>query len=402
MPKKSDLSAHPVPESAPAHARLEVVAGVVVAKMGKPTAAQKRFNKLMASIEAARAESKEVQRVTDAHRPTHVTTMQQLARQVLQLRKDMIQFLDRRLQVKGLTANQKQQSTHILLSLCDQLAHLDDPELDEILSRHRSAEDMAELEQDEAAAAEEAKAFMEDFLGEGFASDQDFSNPEDVLNAAMDRLRAKEEEREAKRQARKAKKAPTARQQAAADLQIDAQNALRTIYRQLASTLHPDREADLDERARKTALMSEVNAAYGRKDLTALLRIQLQCEMVDASKIGALSDDKLKAMCLLLNEQLSAMQADLMSQRMVLAHDFGFSPHMRFREDDFIEALQEQKWTLEEEADFMHADLAQVQDDKAFKAWLKLQTRISKAHAREAEESLGMDDLIFEMMRRQR
>lgn len=402
MPKNPDLFADQGPEFAPVSARLEVVAGVVVANMGKPTAAQKRFNKLMASIEATRAESEELQRVVDAHRPTHVTTMQQLARQVLQLRIEMAKFLDQRLQTKGLTANQKQQTTRILLSLCDQLAHLDDPELDEILSRYRSAEDVAELEQEEATAAQEAKSMMEDFLGEGFASDQDFSNPEDVLKAAMDRLRSQEEEREAKRQARKAKKAPTARQQAAADLQVDAQNALRTIFRQLASTLHPDREADSGERARKTALMSEVNAAYGRKDLTALLRIQLQCEMVDASKVGALSDDKLKAMCLLLNEQLSAMQDDLMHQRMALAHDFGFPPHLRFREADFIEMLQEQKWTLEEDADFMRADLAQVQDDKAFKAWLKLQTRISKAHAREAEAAIGMDDLIFEMMRRQR
>lgn len=195
MPKKSDLSAHPVPESAPAHARLEVVAGVVVANMGKPTAAQKRFNKLMASIEATRAESEELQRAVDAHRPAHVTTMQQLARQMLQLRKEMAQFLDQRLQIKGLTANQKQQTTRILLSLCDQLSHLDDPELDEILSRYRSAEDVAELEQEEAAAALEAKSMMEDFLGEGFSSDQDFSNPEVVLKAAMDRLRAQEEER---------------------------------------------------------------------------------------------------------------------------------------------------------------------------------------------------------------
>lgn len=402
MPKKPDLFADQGPEFAPITARLEVVAGVVVANMGKPTAAQKRFNKLMASIEATRAESEALQRAVDAHRPAHVTTMQQLARQTLQLRKEMVKFLDQRLQTKGLTANQKQQTTRILLSLCDQLAHLDDPELDEILSRYRSAEDVAELEQEEAAAAQEAKSMMEDFLGEGFSSDQDFSNPEVVLKAAMDRLRAQEEEREAKRQARKAKKAPTARQQAAADLQIDAQNALRTIFRQLASTLHPDRESDSDERARKTALMSEVNAAYGRKDLTALLRIQLQCEMVDASKVGALSDDKLKAMCLLLNEQLSAMQDDLMNQRMALAHDFGFSPHLRFNEADFIEALQEQQWSLEDEAGYMRADLEQVQNDKAFKAWLKLQTRINKVHVIESEESFGLDDFVFEMMRRKR
>ena len=402
MPKNPDLFADQGSEFAPIAARLEVVAGVVVANMGKPTPAQKRFNKLMASIEATRAESEVVQRVVNAHRPAHVQTMRQLAQQVVQLRKDMIQFLDQRLQVKGLTAKQKQLTTRILLSLCDQWADLDAPELDEIVSRHRSAQEVAELEQDEAAAAEEAKAFMKDMLGKQFSPDQDFSNPEEVLKAAMDHMRAEEEEREAKRQARKAKKAPTPRQQAAADLQANAQNALRTIFRQLASTLHPDREVDPGERARKTALMSEVNAAYDRKDLTALLRIQLQCELVDASKIGALSDEKLKAMCVLLNEQHQAMQEDLMNQRMAMAHDFGFSPYARFKEADFLDALREQQWDLEEQADFMRGDLAEVQDDKAFKAWLKLQTRLNKIQVIEAEEGLGMDDLIFEMMRRQR
>lgn len=402
MPKKPDLFADQGPEFAPIPARLEVVAGVVVANMGKPTAAQKRFNKLMASIEATRAESEVVQRVADAQRPAHLQTMQQLGKQVLQLRKEMAQFLDQRLQIKGFTANQKKQILRIVLSLCDQLAHLDDPELDEIVSRHRTAQDVAELEAEEAAAAMEAKSLMEDFLGEGFSSDQDFNNPEDVIKAAMDRMRAQEEEREAKRQARKAKKAPTARQQAAADLQINAQNALRTIFRQLASTLHPDREVDSVERARKTALMSEVNAAYDRKDLTALLRIQLQCELVDASKIGALSDDKLQAMCVLLDEQLVVMKNDLLSQRIALAQDFGYSSGGRFREADFVEVLREQQGALEQQADFMREDLAEVQDDKAFKAWLKLQTRLTKAHAREVEASMGMDDLIFEMMRRQR
>ena len=402
MPDTPDLFAEFGPEFSPVPARLEVVAGVVVANMGKPTAAQKRFNKLMASIEANRAESEAVQRAVDAQRPAHLQAMQQLAKQVLQLRKEMIHFLDQRLQSKGLTANQKQQTSRILLNLCDQLAHLDDPELDTILSRYRSAQDVAEREQDEAAAAQEAKTFMEGYLGEGFSPDQEFSSPEEVLRAAMDRMHAQEADRTAKRQARKAKKAPTAREQAAADLQVNAQNALRTIFRQLASTLHPDREVDSVERARKTALMSEVNAAYDRKDLTALLRIQLQCDLVDASKIGALSDDKLQAMCVLLDEQLVVMKNDLLSQRIALAQDFGYSAGGRFKEADFSAVLREQQWALEQEADFMREDLADVQDDKAFKAWLKLQTRLSKAHARESEASIGMDDIIFEMMRRQR
>jgi hypothetical protein len=41
----------------------------------------------------------------------------------------------------------------------------------------------------------------------------------------------------------------------------DATGALRTIYHQLVSALHPDRETDPQEQLRKTALMKEANAA---------------------------------------------------------------------------------------------------------------------------------------------
>ena len=400
MKNEPDFSDNLGPKPTSVHARLEVVAGRVMAQMGTPTAAQKRFNKLMASIEATRAESEAVQRVVDNRRSGHFQVMQTLAQQLLQLQKEMVHFLDQRLQQSGLTAKQKQQTTHLLLGLCDQLIHLNDPALEAVVARHRCAEDVAEREQDEAAAAEETKAFIADFLGKGFSPDSKFSTPEEVLKAAMDHMHAQEADRVAKRDARKAKKAPTAREKAAAEQQNHVQNTLRTLFRQLASALHPDRAEDAADRVRKTALMSEVNAAYGRKDLTALLRIQLQCEEIDASKLASLSEDKLKAMCVLLNEQHKAMQEDLMSQRMALAHDFGYSPHVRFTEAEFEAVLNMHQSDLAEQADFMRADLAEVQDDKGFKAWLKLQTRLSKAQSRDDQASMGMEDMLYEMMSR--
>ena len=181
--------------------------------------------------------------------------------------------------------------------------------------------------------------------------------------------------------------------------QLDAQTALRTIYRQLASALHPDRATDADDRDRKTALMKSVNAAYERKDLTELLRMQLTIEQVDASKLAAMSDEKLQAMCVLLTEQHKALQQDIQSQRMEMAHDFGYDPDLQFREEYLQEAIAHQQQTLRDQAEFMREDLASVQDDKAFKAWLKEQTRATKAAMREAESAISMDDIIFEMMR---
>ncbi len=396
----SDLGSEfpPKPPKPPKPAKLEVVAGLVIANMGKPTAAQKRFNKLVTSVEAARAESETLRRVTDAHRLAHYQAMHALSTEVVQLQKSMLAFLDARLQAKGLTASQKQQASRILLSLCEQLEHLEDAAVEAVLARYVSPEDLADRAYAEELAAQEAKEFMEAHLGTRFGG-QDFKTPEDVLRAALEHERAQATARAEKRGAKKAKRAPNAREQAAAKKQLDAQSALRTIYRQLASALHPDRASDADDRDRKTALMKAVNAAYERKDLTELLRMQLTVEQVDATKLAAMSDEKLQAMCVLLNEQHKALQEDIHNQRMELAHDFGYDPDLRFREEYLQEVIAQQQQTLRDQAAFMREDLACVQDDKAFKAWLKEQTRSTKAALREAESAISMDDIIFEMMR---
>ena len=399
MPDTPDLFSDPGPEFAPPSARLDVVPGLVIPHGGKPTAAQKRFNKLVASIDAARQTSETLRRVLDAHGPAHHQAMQALAQEVVQLQKDMLVFLDTRLQAKGLTATQKQHASRIVLSLCEQLEHLEDATVEAVMARYVSADDLAERAQEEALAAQEAKEFMEGYLGKDFAG-QDFKNTEDVLRAAMEQEHAQANARAAKREAKKAQRAPTAREEAAAQKQLDAQGALRTIYRQLVSALHPDRASDAADRDHKTALMKAVNTAYERRDLPELLRMQLAVEQVDASKLAAMSDEKLKAMCVLLAEQYKALEDDIENQRMALAHHFGYSPHVRFREADVQEAIAEQQQSLQEEVDFMREDLASVQDDKTFKAWLKEQTRMTKAAQRQAGTSISMDDIIFDMMRR--
>ena len=79
-----------------------------------------------------------------------------------------------------------------------------------------------------------------------------------------------EQRKAAKRAAKKAQKQAQKKSTAADKGEVppallreaDAKSAIRTVFRQLASALHPDREPDEQERLRKTGLMSEVNAAY--------------------------------------------------------------------------------------------------------------------------------------------
>ena len=335
----------------------------------------------MARIDAEQRLLQTLRHAMDVHVPAHRQTLYQLFAESQNLCRAMVLFLDERLQAsgkpKGLTSNQRQQAIRMVLTLCEQLQEpeQDDEEIDAVVLRYAPEDEDDEGMADE---RELVRSLVESYIGGDFAQGREFESPEEVLRAAMEyeqkKQAAAEEKREAKRAARKAAKGPSAREQAAEQKQQDAQAALRTVYRQLASALHPDREPDASLRARKTAVMSEVNAAYERNDLSVLLRIQLQEEMVDASKAASLSEDRLKAMCNLLAEQ-------------------------GFDEAALLALMRGVRESMEEDIARMHADFQRVQDDKGLKAWLKEQVRESKALAREAS-SLHMDDILFDMMRR--
>lgn len=406
MPDSDDLFADQGPAFAPIPDRLEIVAGKVVATMNKPSATQKRFNTLMARIDAEQTQAAIMRHAVDTHGMLHRQAVHELTQRSQQLVKSMLLLLDARIQApgkpQGLTANQKQQAIRMVLGLCDQLADAPDDEVQAVYQRYAETDD----EEDEAEQARlKAQELMESYLGEDFAQGREFDTPEAVLRAAMEfeqkRFQAQQDKRNAKRAARRAEKGPTARERAAQQKDLDAQNALRTVFRQLASALHPDREPDEALRKQKTALMSEVNAAYERKDLNALLRIQLQAEMADASKAAQLSEARLKAMCDLLAEQLRALEADNLHLCRALHFEFGYLPSPRFDEAAFLAVLQAERSSLQDDLAHMQKELEQVQDDKMLKTWLKDQARLSKQRASyDPDFAMDLDDLLHAMMRR--
>lgn len=358
--------------------------------MNKPTAVQKRFNTLMERIERERALAAELREAIDSHVPAHQNALRTIKQESQRLCREMVLLLDAHIQApskpKGLTANQKQQATHMLLSLCEQLlqATAGDEAMQAVYERY---EDMDALEEADREAKEQAQEMLESYLGADFAQGREFDSPEDVLRAAMEfeqqRQRAQAEKREAKRAARKAAKGATARELAAQQKEQDANSALRTVFRQLASALHPDREPDEALRVRKTELMSEVNAAYERKDLSTLLRIQLEAEVLDASKVATLTEAKLKAMCDLLAGQVKTLEEENKHIRQGLDYEFGYPSYMRYEASRFAQMLQAEREALQGDIEQMRADILRVQDDKELKAWLKEQVRVSKARARE-------------------
>ena len=167
------------------------------------------------------------------------------------------------------------------------------------------------------------RAKLEQVLGEPLAGAGEDASMEELLRAGMARLRESQDEEQARRRAkvkdRKARQKPGSEQLKAEAQQTDADTQLRTLFRQLASALHPDREPDAQERLRKTALMSEANAAYGRKDLVTLMQIQLRAELADPAAVSRMAEGKLAALTLLLKQQVADLERERAARQQQLA-----------------------------------------------------------------------------------
>jgi hypothetical protein len=198
---------------------------------------------------------------------------------------------------------------------------------------------------------------------------------------------ANEAKKNAKRTARKAEKQAKKKNAAAEQgdvpaamlRELDAKSAIRTIFRQLASALHPDREPDEQERLRKTGLMSEVNAAYEKNDLTTLLRLQMQVTQGSPQSTAGMADDKLMAMSVLLKEQVSALEDDLDQLQSRLSRELCVPVRADADEAVLAQSLQRLQADQRHIAESLESDLRRIQNDAELKRWLKEQWQLAKA-----------------------
>jgi len=86
--------------------------------------------------------------------------------------------------------------------------------------------------------------------------------------------------------------------------------SMRSIYLSLAKALHPDTIMDPAEKARKEELMKKVTAAYADKDLSTLLKLEMEWVASESAALDTLPDDKLKLYISSLKEQVDALEQE--------------------------------------------------------------------------------------------
>ena len=375
MPKQEDLFS----EDASSDAR-QPKAGACGAKTGSALTAlkladkalspeQQRFNKLLVRTEALARKIEATRLLADTHRSLHNVTLEPLKKERAALMRTMALWLDERLKGKGLSAKHKRLARDILCGLAAALAVAGDEAMQQLHDAHSNET----LEEQEQSAVTDMQALMEEMLGHPVGDTDGFDSLDEMLQASMKKLHEQDQAREQARAERKKRSKKTASQLQDEQQAQDADGALRTIYRQLVSALHPDRESDPHERTRKTALMKEVNAAYERRDLMALLQLQLSAELADGDKVATLAREKVGALTRLLKERSDVLTRELREIEMRTMSEFGLPAYAPVSAASLKRAMLEQKQHLQADMAMMSRDLARIQNDAEFKRWLKEQ-----------------------------
>ena len=362
------------------------------------TPAQQRFNALLARIEQLSGQIERLQAWSDRHRYAHIQALRESVQLAQAHRKSLLLFVHERLQTADFTERQQRMARGLLRGLIDQLTASSDPQVQALAELYVSDEDTQEAAQEQAEAAQRLRERIEEALGQPIEKAGQYQTPEEMMQAGMRQWQrqqeADEQRKAAKRAAKKAHKQAQKKSAAAEKGEVppavlreaDAKSAIRTVFRQLASALHPDREPDEQERLRKTRLMSEVNAAYEKNELSTLLRLQIQVTQVNPQNATRMADAQLIAMASLLKEQVAALEDDLDALQSRLSRELCVPVRADVDEAEMTQALQRIQADQRQNADSLAADLRRIQNDAELKRWLKEQWQLAKAQVQSSSD----------------
>ena len=285
----------------------------------KPSSkAEQRFRKLVTQIERHRERLKQWEDYPQRYNQRVSSEMVPLQEKLRTARKQMALLIDELLSVstreRRLGKVQRAKLKQLLTQLVeDLLSEADDDALKTLRDKYREPVD----EDDRLFQMEITRDILQGMTGLAIDDDHGARSPEELMEyvqrtmqeqsdnvsgAKQRRANAREEQLNAHTTSAQAEREQATRQ---------VSQSLRDVFRKLVSALHPDREPDAAERARKNELMQRVNRAYEANDLLTLLGLQLEIEQIDAEHLSSLPPPRLAQYTQILREQLASLQAEL-------------------------------------------------------------------------------------------
>lgn len=330
--------------------------------------AQNRFNQLIGKIASQRRLVQQWREFVPAYQQRHLAEITPLSQRLRKGRIAMVELLDGAMYDKALSKLQRAKVQDILLGqLSELLAEAPDDDLVRLYDRH------SDVSYEEARHEDMAftQAMAREVFGVELDEAQEAQSPQDLARRIAEQMQAAQAQPPAsgkgRRKSAKAAAAEAAREQAAQG----ASRAIREVFRRLASELHPDREPDLPERMRKTALMQRANVAYAEGDLLTLLELQLSLEQIDAHALAGLAQERLAHYNHVLEEQVQRLQEELSDLTQPFGMLLGARPGRQLTPDAVLRALDEDVRGLRATVEGLEGDLLALRDIKVLKQMLR-------------------------------
>ena len=330
------------------------------------TPAQRKFNQLIERLTLQRQELARWQAFRQIYQQQLAEHYQPVLARLREKQIAMVRLLDRALDGKALGKHERAKVRDILSDLLSQLlAESQDPELvrlhDKYADRSYADEQQEHLEV--------MRTLASEALGVDVEAYQGGESPEELADWLDEQLR---EDRPEPQQPRRKKSAKaivreTLRDEAAQG----ATRAVREVFRKLVSELHPDRETDPAEHARKTELMQRVNQAYKAGDLLALLELQLSIEQIDLKDLAGLAEERLRHYIHVLEDQSRRLRDELAEFIAPFAMAMGESPTRKLSPAIVQRALEADIREIQVLVRTLEADLVRFLDIPTFKRSLR-------------------------------
>ncbi len=174
---------------------------------------------------------------------------------------------------------------------------------------------------------------------------------------------------------------------------------VRSIYRKLASALHPDREPDAARKAHKTTLLQRANKAHAEQDLHTLLSLQLEIAMIDTAQLAGMADAQFKVFSAALKRQLREVEHKIQEIEFGIRKSFPELDDGAIHPQRIQRAFENTLLGLDEARQEIDELLARAADPKALKVWMRQQQwaqqdmELDAAAALEAFERMVMAEL---------
>ncbi|SAK76992.1 molecular chaperone DnaJ [Caballeronia catudaia] len=339
---------------------------------------QKGFNSLIKQIDKRRKQLRAWETVTPTFQQRYVSEFLPLECTSTTLQIRMVHFLDQAYVQKELTKAERRKMGIVITHLAGNLIDEDEDEGKELKAIYDKYSP-TDYDSQMAAEVDGMKSMLETVLGVELGDDLDLSSPEELLQRAQAHIQqgqVEAAEKQAERDVQRAKRKKSPRQQAAEaraqEQQAQMSLSMREVYRRkLASTLHPDRETDPQERHRKTRLMQRVNEAYQKNNLLQLLELQLELEHIDQHALSSMSDERLKHYNTILKEQVRELDQEILHVECAFRYTYGIDPIEPVSPDTVLRNLAVDLKELRLNVRTLEHDLAAFEDIKNLKRWLK-------------------------------